>query len=120
MASTDVTLEELQAGIRNVPDFPEEGIQFKDITPVLADARLLDGCISHLLCGHSADTVDVVAGIDARGFNATVLRADSLGHGWSGNNVLHWLAWLPVETDASTSGAEAPAALAPAPGPAGE
>ena len=68
MASTDVTLEELQAGIRNVPDFPEEGIQFKDITPVLADARLLDGCISHLLSGHSADTVDVVAGIDARGF----------------------------------------------------
>ena len=62
----------------------------------------------------------VVHGIDARGFNATVLRADSLGHGWSGNNVLHWLAWLPVETDASTSGAEAPAALAPAPGPAGE
>ena len=35
----------------------------------------------------------VVHGIDARGFNATVLRADSLGHGWSGNNVLHWLAW---------------------------
>ncbi|HIL73313.1 MAG TPA: adenine phosphoribosyltransferase, partial [Verrucomicrobia bacterium] len=32
MASTDVTLEELQAAIRNVPDFPEEGIQFKDIT----------------------------------------------------------------------------------------
>ena len=100
MASPDVTLEELQAAIRNVPDFPEEGIQFKDITPVLADARLLDGCISHLLGGHSADTVDVVAGIDARGFNATVLRADSLGHGWSGNNVVHWLAWLPVEADA--------------------
>ena len=59
----------------------------------------------------------VVHGIDARGFNATVLRADSLGHGWSGNNVLHWLAWLPVETDAS---AGAMAALAPAPGPAGE
>ena len=60
----------------------------------------------------------VVHGIDARGFNATVLRADSLGHGWSGNNVVHWLAWLPVEADASTTGA--PAALAPAPGPAGE
>ena len=82
MASTDVTLEELQAVIRNVPDFPEEGIQFKDITPVLADARLLDGCISHLLGGHSANTVDVVAGIDARGFIFGAAMARELGMGF--------------------------------------
>ena len=82
MASTDVTLEELQAEIRNVPDFPEKGIQFKDITPVLADARLLDGCISHLLSGHSADTVDVVAGIDARGFIFGAAMARELGVGF--------------------------------------
>ena len=82
MASTDVTLEELQVAIRNVPDFPVEGIQFKDITPVLADARLLDGCISHLLGGHSADTVDVVAGIDARGFIFGAAMARELGMGF--------------------------------------
>ena len=68
MTSTDVTLEELEAAIRNVPDFPQEGIQFKDITPVLGNARLLDGSISHLLGDHTAEMVDVVAGIDARGF----------------------------------------------------
>jgi len=36
---TSVTPAELAAAIRNVPDFPKPGIQFKDITPVLADAR---------------------------------------------------------------------------------
>ena len=82
MATTDVTLEELHAAIRNVPDFPAEGIQFKDITPVLVDARLLDGCISHLLGEHSADTVDVVAGIDARGFIFGAAMARELGVGF--------------------------------------
>ncbi len=82
MVSTDITLEELQSAIRNVPDFPEEGIQFKDITPVLADARLLDGCISHLIGVHSSDTVDVVAGIDARGFIFGAAMARELGVGF--------------------------------------
>ena len=82
MASTDVTLEELEAAIRNVPDFPQEGIQFKDITPVLGNARLLDGSISHLLCEHTSDTVDVVAGIDARGFIFGAAMARELGVGF--------------------------------------
>ena len=63
MALTKVMLDELEDAVRNVSDFPKEGIQFKDITPVLSDARLLDGCISHLVGKHSANTVDVVAGI---------------------------------------------------------
>jgi len=82
MASTYVTLEELEAAIRNVPDFPQEGIQFKDITPVLGNARLLDGSISHLLGEHTADTVDVVAGIDARGFIFGAAMARELGVGF--------------------------------------
>ena len=81
MALTEVMLDELEGAIRNVSDFPKEGIQFKDITPVLSDARLLDGCISHLVGKHSADTVDVVAGIDARGFifGAAMARELSVG-----------------------------------------
>lgn len=67
-ASSTVTAAELQAAIRNVPDFPKPGIQFKDITPVLADARLFAGCIELLAAGHRPGDVDVVAGIDARGF----------------------------------------------------
>ena len=40
MSQTDVTPADIERAIRNIPDFPKPGIQFKDITPVLADARL--------------------------------------------------------------------------------
>jgi adenine phosphoribosyltransferase len=60
--------EEIEKAIRNVPDFPKPGIQFKDITPVLADARLFAGCIDHLCDGLKPGMVDTVVGIDARGF----------------------------------------------------
>ena len=68
MNSPAVTPAELAAAIRNVSDFPQPGIQFKDITPVLADARLFAGCIDLLIQGHAPGTVDAVVGIDARGF----------------------------------------------------
>ncbi|HWD18685.1 MAG TPA: adenine phosphoribosyltransferase [Verrucomicrobiae bacterium] len=63
-----MTLAELSAAIRNVPDFPKAGIQFKDITPMLADARLYAGCVEHLVGSFRPGDVDAVVGIDARGF----------------------------------------------------
>ncbi|MFM7103803.1 MAG: adenine phosphoribosyltransferase [Verrucomicrobiota bacterium] len=63
-----VTVADLARAIRNVPDFPKPGIQFKDITPVLADGRLFAGAIEHLLAGVARGGVDKVVGIDARGF----------------------------------------------------
>jgi adenine phosphoribosyltransferase len=63
-----VTPAEIQAAIRNVPDFPKAGIQFKDITPVLADARLFAGSIDLLTHNFAPGSVDAVVGIDARGF----------------------------------------------------
>jgi adenine phosphoribosyltransferase len=69
--------EELRAAIRTIPDFPQPGIQFKDITPLLADARLFAGAIDLLAHSHDPGTIDVVAGIDARGFlfaSAVALR----------------------------------------------
>jgi adenine phosphoribosyltransferase len=62
------TAAEIAQAIRNVPDFPKPGIQFKDITPVLADPRLFSGSIDLLIQGHGPGTVDAVVGIDARGF----------------------------------------------------
>ena len=75
-----VTPQEIERAIRNVPDFPKPGIQFKDITPVLADARLFAGAIELLTKNFSPGSVDAVVGIDARGFifaaaAATKLRA---------------------------------------------
>jgi len=62
------TVANIEKAIRNIPDFPKPGIQFKDITPLLADARLFSGCIDLLTKEYQAGMVDTVVGIDARGF----------------------------------------------------
>ncbi|MGA2749886.1 MAG: adenine phosphoribosyltransferase [Verrucomicrobiota bacterium] len=68
MTIEKASVQELAKAIRNVPDFPQPGIQFKDITPVLADARLFAASIEHLTGGFKPGMVDAVVGIDARGF----------------------------------------------------
>ncbi len=68
MTSSKPTRDELAAAVRNVPDFPKAGIQFKDITPVLGDARLFSGCVDLMIAGVTPGSIDAVAGIDARGF----------------------------------------------------
>lgn len=58
----------LRAAIRDVPDFPQPGILFKDITPVLADPALMRDVIAGLAEPYRDGQVDVVAGIESRGF----------------------------------------------------
>ena len=72
-----VTPKEIEPAIRNVPDFPKPGIQFKDITPVLADARLFAGSIDLLTENFRPGAVDAVVGIDARGFIFAAAAAES-------------------------------------------
>ena len=62
------TAADIARAIRTIPDFPKPGIQFKDITPVLADARLFAASIDLLTDNFKPGTVDAVIGIDARGF----------------------------------------------------
>src|SRR6266404_2154530 len=62
------TATDIERAIRNIPDFPKPGIQFKDITPLLADARLFAGSIDLLIGNFKPGMVDAVVGIDARGF----------------------------------------------------
>ncbi|GAB7070569.1 adenine phosphoribosyltransferase [Mycolicibacterium hodleri] len=69
----------IQSLMRQVPDFPEPGIQFKDLTPVLADARGLATVTDALAA--VAGEVDLVAGIDARGFLLGAAVAIRLGTG---------------------------------------
>src|SRR6202051_4582889 len=82
MTLQEPTPSEIERAIRNVPDFPRPGIQFKDITPVLADARLFSGCVDLLIAGFKTGEVDAVVGIDARGFIFAAAAAVKLQAGF--------------------------------------
>lgn len=68
--------------IADVPDFPSPGILFKDITPLLADAEGLADVIEAFTRLALADGVDVVAGMEARGFLLGTPVAHALGLGF--------------------------------------
>ena len=82
MSQTHPPISEIECAIRNIPDFPKPGIQFKDITPVLADARLFSGSIDLLTEIFKPGTVDAVVGIDARGFIFAAAAAVKLQAGF--------------------------------------
>lgn len=82
MSLTTPTAAEIEAAIRNIPDFPKPGIQFKDITPVLADARLFNGAIAELCRPFEPGSIDAVVGIDARGFIFAAAAAVQLKAGF--------------------------------------
>jgi len=58
----------LKSLIRDVPDFPEPGVVFKDITPLLADIDGLRYCVDALVDHYAGDDIDWVVGMEARGF----------------------------------------------------
>src|SRR6266436_8898946 len=82
MIQSPPTASEISQAIRTIPDFPKSGIQFKDITPVLADARLFSGSIDLLTDGLKPRDVDAVVGIDARGFIFAAAAAVKLEAGF--------------------------------------
>jgi adenine phosphoribosyltransferase len=61
-------LERVKALVRDVPDFPQEGIVFKDITPLLADPIAFSTVIDLIVVHFGRGNVDKVVGIEARGF----------------------------------------------------
>ncbi len=74
-------LAPLRSLIRTIPDFPEPGIQFRDITPLLADARGLTQALDALERSIEPASVDIVAAIEARGFLLAGALAQRLGAG---------------------------------------
>jgi adenine phosphoribosyltransferase len=72
----------LESYIRDVPDFPEPGIMFKDLTPLLGDAEAFRVTVD-ALADHAAtfDVVDKVVGVEARGFTFAAAVAYKLGVG---------------------------------------
>lgn len=75
--------ELLRAKIRSIPDFPQPGILFRDITPVLADplafATAVELHLHHIRDIDMADAVDVIVGIESRGFLFGPILAHRLG-----------------------------------------
>ena len=67
--------------IRNIPDFPIPGVQFKDITPLLADADAFRTVIDQFAERYAAANVDIVVGIEARGYIFAAPLAYRLGAG---------------------------------------
>ena len=67
MESKD-SVDSIADRIRNVPDFPKKGILFKDITPVLSDIDTLRASIKEMAAPFMDLEIDVVVGIESRGF----------------------------------------------------
>jgi len=74
--------ERLAGAIRDIEDFPQPGIVFKDITPVLAHGDLFRLCTEGLIETAGDTRVDKIIGIDARGFIFGAAVADRLGIGF--------------------------------------
>lgn len=72
-------LERLKQCIREVPDFPKKGINFKDITSLLREADKFKLSIDRLVERYKGKQIDVVVGIEARGFILAGAVAYTLG-----------------------------------------
>jgi len=68
--------------IKNVPDFPIKGIQFKDITPLLADAKAFKNAVDQLAAFGREMKAEMVVGPDARGFIIGSAVANAMGVGF--------------------------------------
>ena len=68
--------------IREIPNFPQDGVSYKDITPLLKDPDGLSGAVQTMLEPFAAAEVDLVVGIEARGFVFATPIALELGCGF--------------------------------------
>jgi adenine phosphoribosyltransferase len=68
--------------IREFPDWPKEGILYRDITPILLHQRIFSAAVDALCSGFRETEVDFVAGVEARGFIFGISAAERLGVGF--------------------------------------
>ncbi|MFH1800421.1 MAG: adenine phosphoribosyltransferase [Candidatus Omnitrophota bacterium] len=77
-----MNLKTLKAKVRNIPDFPKKGILFRDITPLLKDAKSLREIIARLARSLKGKKIGAVVGIESRGFIFGTALATKLGVGF--------------------------------------
>jgi adenine phosphoribosyltransferase len=68
--------------IRDVPDYPQPGVMFKDITPLLADHTAFATVVDAIVLHHGRGTIDKIVGIEARGFILAAPVAYHFGAGF--------------------------------------
>lgn len=68
--------------IRNIPDFPKKGVEFKDITPLLLNPEAREICLNLFLSYLKGHSVDKVVSIESRGFFFGILLAHKLEAGF--------------------------------------
>jgi len=88
---------DLRHYIRDIPDFPKPGIVFKDITPLLANGRVLRWTVDHLSERYRG-AADMVLGVESRGFIIGAALAYSLGVGFA---IVRKPGKLPAQTFAA-------------------
>jgi adenine phosphoribosyltransferase len=90
-----MSAEDLRAKIREIPDFPKPGILFYDITTVLKDAAAFKDAIDLMRAPYDGEHVDIVVGMESRGFIFSAPLAYQLGAGFV---PVRKLGKLPAET----------------------
>ncbi len=93
-----IDIERLKSLIRDVPDFPKQGIVFKDITPLLADEIAFSTVIDLIVVHFGRGSVDKVVGIEARGF---ILASPVAYHFGAGFVPVRKAGKLPWETESA-------------------
>lgn len=96
MESETINLEQY---IRSIPDWPKEGILFRDITPLLADSKAFAAAIDALCEGFEDAGIEYVAAVEARGFIFGASVAEKLGAGFV---PIRKKGKLPYETESIT------------------
>ena len=90
-----MTPDELRAKIREIPDFPKPGILFYDITTLLKDPVAYRAAIDAMLAPYAGMAIDIVVGMESRGFIFSAPMAYQLG---AGLVPVRKLGKLPAET----------------------
>ena len=77
-----MSIDSLTALVRTIPDFPKPGIQFRDITTLLADGAGLRELVDHMAAIARPLDPDLIVGVEARGFILAAALAHALGKGF--------------------------------------
>jgi adenine phosphoribosyltransferase len=89
----------LRESVREIPDFPQPGVSFKDITPLLGDPATFSSAVDAMVVSYGRGTVDKVVGMEARGF---IIAAPVAYHFGAGFVPLRKKGKLPYDTISQT------------------